>query len=222
MSETVQRLLIWNGWLRFSHATIGLASLALLVTGWLMVQAPSLTDLAIDYHYLSAALLIFGLCMRLALALSRDPVCGAAALLPQRNEWPGIRAMLLFYISLGRLPLPRWYAHNPFWRPLYLLIYLLLMLLAISGGLMAEQLVLGDIYLPSLHRELASLVFWLSLLHLLAAVLHDLKGKNSDVSAMIHGQRCFSVEKPHIEAPARPEKISIGLDQIGGQGGSKK
>ncbi|MEO5343273.1 MAG: cytochrome b/b6 domain-containing protein [Gammaproteobacteria bacterium SHHR-1] len=214
--EPIQRLPIWDGWLRFSHALIGLACLALLVSGWLMRYAPSLTETAIDYHYLSAALLVFALCIRLALAISSDPVQGARALLPQRNEWPGMVAMLRFYLSLGRAPLPRWYAQNPLWRPIYLLIYLLLLVLALSGGLMGDRLVLLGIYLPSLHRELASVMFWLILLHLLAVILHDLRGKNSDISAMVHGQRCFSIDRPNVELPAQP--VSISPQQIGGRG----
>jgi len=32
-----------------------------------------------------------------------------------RQKWHGVRAMLVFYLSLGRVPLPAWYGHNPLW-----------------------------------------------------------------------------------------------------------
>jgi Ni/Fe-hydrogenase 1 B-type cytochrome subunit len=180
-----------------------------------MGHAPSLAEEASDYHFLSAGLLIFALSIRIALAISTDPVSGAAALLPRRNEWSAMRGTLLFYVSLGRAPLPRWYAHNPLWKPLYLLLYLLLILLAISGSLMPDRLLLLGWYLPSLHRELASVVLWLTLLHILAIVLHDYRGKSADVSSMINGNRYFGIEKPQVEPPATPQKVSIGIDQIG-------
>ena len=43
MSEKeYQRVLVWSGWLRLSHWTIGLTTLVLLLTGWLIAESPSL------------------------------------------------------------------------------------------------------------------------------------------------------------------------------------
>jgi Ni/Fe-hydrogenase 1 B-type cytochrome subunit len=216
MTEKIQRVLIWGGWLRFAHLSLAFACLVLLVSGWLMGNAPSLFEPAQAYHFLAAGLLLFTLLLRLALALFSNAPARAGNLWPTPQEWPAMGAMLRFYMSLGRSTLPRWYAHNPLWKPLYLLLYALLAGLAFSGALLTEQPLLLGWYLPSIHRSLASLVFWLTLLHLLTVILHDLRGKTTDVSAIVHGYRYFVVERPLDAPPERPaEKLSIRLDQIG-------
>ena len=122
--------------------------------------------------------------------------------------------MLLFYFRLGRAPLPRWYAHNPLWKPVYLVIFLLLIIFTISGALMPDNDVIMGWYLPSLHRSLAVLMFWLNFLHPLSVILHDYRGNTTDTSAIINGFRHFLVEKKSV-GDMEFKKPSVRLDEIG-------
>ena len=63
----IKRVLVWSGWLRISHASIGLAVLLLLLTGWLIAESPSLAESALDLHYLASGFLVFGLVVRIVL-----------------------------------------------------------------------------------------------------------------------------------------------------------
>ena len=63
----IKRVLVWSGWLRLSHACVGLAVLVLLFTGWLIAESPSLAESALELHYLVSSLLIFGLVVRILL-----------------------------------------------------------------------------------------------------------------------------------------------------------
>ena len=66
----IKRVLVWSGWLRTSHASIGLAVLVLLFTGWLIAESPSLAESALELHYLASGFLIFGLVVRIVLMFS--------------------------------------------------------------------------------------------------------------------------------------------------------
>ena len=124
-----------------------------------------------------------------------------------------MRDSLLFYVSLGRAPQPRWFAHNPLWKPVYLLLFLLLALSLLTGWLMPDRPVLGGLYLPHLHRWLADGIGIWTVAHLFSVVLQDLKGTGADISAMISGSRCFTIER---EGPVGPKvaDLSIRLDDI--------
>ena len=74
MSEQIRRILVWSGWLRLSHLLVGLSTLVLLVSGWLIEAAPSLEADAVDLHYLAAGFLVFGLALRLVLMFTGSPV----------------------------------------------------------------------------------------------------------------------------------------------------
>ena len=82
----IKRVLVWSGWLRLSHASIALAVAVLLLTGWLIVESPSLAGLALDLHYLASSLLIFGLLMCLKSVRVRTSESIAAMLKSRRNR----------------------------------------------------------------------------------------------------------------------------------------
>jgi Ni/Fe-hydrogenase 1 B-type cytochrome subunit len=128
--------------------------------------------------------------------------------------------MLRFYASLGRGALPGYYAHNPLWAPLYLLL-LLLLLLQLGSGLMLEfgslrgMFRLSSVELLHWHQGLLPVVALLTIAHVLSAFLHDLRGNGSDVSGMINGHRTFPVGQrakptPSVQAPG------VSLNDIGG------
>ena len=210
----IERLAVWSGWLRLSHLAIGGATLALLVTGWLVRYAPSQAGVAVEYHNIAAAILIFGLAIRLWRMFAGRPVEHLEKLIPVGSEWSAARATLASYVTLGKLPLPRWYAHNPLWKLLYLGLYVLLLALVVSGWLRDSRDVLFGLYLPDVHMLAASIVGWWTLLHVLAVVFHDYKGEATDVSSIINGHRQFVVDKPAPEAKGLGETV-IRLDEIG-------
>ncbi len=190
-----KRVLVWSGWLRFSHGSVGLATLVLLLTGWLLAESPSLAPTALDLHYYAAAFLVFGLLIRFALMLLGQQHERLVGLLPRAADFNGYGETLRFYFSLGKTPAPRSYAHNPLWKPVYLLIYLVLIIQLASGTLMPERDLLSGFYLPSVHAFWADVLLWISILHIAAVSLQDARGKTADVSAMLNGYRLFFIER---------------------------
>jgi Ni/Fe-hydrogenase 1 B-type cytochrome subunit len=207
----LKRIYIWPTSLRLVHWIMAFAVCGLLITGWLQNHSATYFLIALDYHYLLAYLLLFALGMRLYILFSSPrSASGWQDLLPSRNMLPNIGAVLRFYVSFGRTPLPNWYAHNPFWAPIYLMLFFLLLLQAISGFLISagHHTLIVNLYV--LHNQIASVVGWFVLLHVLSVVALDLKGGLSDISAMIHGYRIFQIEKP------KPDQIvhSVPLESF--------
>lgn len=213
MAEQIRRIAVWSGWLRLAHWALAGATLLLLATGWLIAHAPSLARSAAEIHYLGAGVLVFALALRLFLGLFGRGAERLEHLVPRAAELAAMRASLVFYLSLGRSRLPNWYAHSPLWKPLYLLLFVLLLLSALTGWLMPDMPVLGRFYLPRVHTVLADALFVFMLAHLFSIVLHDLKGQGADVSGMINGHRYFRIERDGLVRPEIPE-VSIRLDEI--------
>lgn len=214
MSEQIRRVAVWSGWLRFTHGALALATLVLMATGWLIANSPMLAGSAADVHYLAASLLIAVLLLRLLLGLFGKGAERFEHMVPRTTELGSMRASLLFYLTLGKAPLPNWFAHNPLWKPLYLVLFVLLALLALSGWLMPEVPVLGRVYLPRLHVWLSNMVWALVLAHLFSVLLQDTKGQAADVSAMLNGHRYFNVERDTGPKP-KTKPVSIKLDDFG-------
>ena len=213
MAAQIRRVLVWSGFLRLAHWLIAGTTLWLIGTGWLIAHSPLLAQAASDYHYLGAGVLLAALVLRCYLGFFGSGAERFDHMVPNASEMEAIRASLLFYLSLGRAPMPNWFAHNPLWKPLYLLLLLLLILVAVSGWLMPEQPVLAGIYLPTLHDWLANAIIAITVLHLLSVVLQDVRGQSADVSAMLNGNRYFSVDRDSLVKPDIPQ-VSISLDDI--------
>jgi len=190
----IRRVLIWSGWLRASHWSIALSTLVLLFTGWLIAHSPMQAEIALEYHYLAVSVLIFGLVLRIAIFFKGKEHERLPALFPQLAEIKAIKQMLIFYLSLGKQPPPHWYAHNPLWKIIYVLWYVALLLLIVSGVWMTDKPVILGFYLPSVHSFWASIVLWFTCLHLLSLFVHDYYAKTADMSAMVNGYRLFEVE----------------------------
>ncbi len=211
--EIIHRTLVWSSKLRFAHWLLALSTLVLIATGWLIPAAPSIIDLTSDWHYLSAAVFIAALLLRLWMLFSDRQSAGLAALIPGKQALPAMGQMLCFYITLGKAPLPAWYAHNPLWAPIYLFAILLMLLLAASGLAMNQYPVAFSLYLPGIHTTLASLFSIFVLFHVLTVFLHDAKGTSSDISAMVNGYRIFIVQKD--EKPSAGDIHRVSLDDFG-------
>jgi len=213
MSE-IKRVLIWGGWLRASHACIAFSVPVMLVTGWLIADSPSLSDLALDLHYLGAAVLLSGLIARAVLLIAGRDNERFQALVPANKELSAIVATLRCYISFGRMALPAWYAHNPLWKSLYLLIYLALVMLLATGAAMPDVSIVLGFYVPDVHAFWAQVVLWLTVMHVASSILHDYRNQTADVSAMINGYRVFHVDGDRANVPENSLQQTVSIDSI--------
>jgi len=210
--NSIQRVLVWSSWLRLAHWLMAIAVLLLAASGWLIKMSPSLANVASDYHYIIAALLIGSLVLRVGLLLFDKGTGNWQKLLPEAKERQSYKQILLFYLSFGKMPISIWYAHNPLWKPAYLLIFIVLFLQILTGMNRDAYPIMLGLYLPGVHDFVASIVVGFTVLHMMAVVLHDCKGTASDISAMINGHKIFVVQKHEgIESPA---VHSISLDQL--------
>lgn len=188
-----------------------IAVIGLLVTGWLLQNVAHYFQVALDYHYLLAYALCVGLAIRLYLLLGSSPSAASwHDLVPDRQNLVKVIAILRFYVSLGRTPLPHWYAHNPFWAPIYLLVFLILLLQIITGFLIASGQHTLLINLYTLHNVNTTILAAFTILHIISVFVHDLKSGSSDISAMIHGYRIFTLEKPELP----PTIQTVSLDKL--------
>lgn len=195
----VRRVRVWSGVVRGTHWLLAASTLVLLATGGLIPVLPG--DQAVrDYHYLAGYVLVLALGLRLIFLVSGTREAHIRALLPGRGFVRSLGGMLRFYGTLGRAPLPRWYAHNPVWAPVYLLL-LVLLAVQVATGFARADAAWAALIPTSWHALGARLVLVLVVAHVVAAVLHDWRGTGSDLSAMINGHRTF-------EQPGRP----VGLD----------
>ncbi|MGF1642633.1 MAG: cytochrome b/b6 domain-containing protein [Thiotrichales bacterium] len=193
---TLRRIGVWSGLLRFSHWAMTLLVLALLLTGLLTRVAPDLAIAARDYHYMAGHVLLAVFFLRIYLLFFGRRTDLLGALIPGRLELKGALAMLKFYLTLGKSPLPKSYAHNPLWMPLYLAFFAVLLLQMVTGFSYTS----GAVFVPEttqdLHTTGARILLGFAVVHTLTAFWHDLKGSGADVSAMINGHRIFVIEKP--------------------------
>lgn len=208
----IQRIQIWGAWVRLAHWLMALAVLLLMLTGWLIDTAPGVAGAASDYHYIFSTVLMAGLALRLWLLFFDKGIGHWQKLLPEANASRTYKQMLVFYLSLGKMTLPGWYAHNPLWKPVYLLLFVVLLLQILTGmNRDVHPLVMG-FYLPGIHELLASIITGFFVLHIIAVVLHDLKGTASDISAMINGHKIFVIRK--VESQDTPAVYPVSLDQL--------
>jgi len=196
MNTEFKRILVWSSWFRLSHLFIGVSSIILLATGTLISESPLMASIAIDIHYYAASLLTIGLVIRIYLMFFGQANERVTNLIPKASELRTIGEMFRFYILLGKAPLPRWYAQNPFWKPIYLIFYCLLISQVLSGFLIAQGILILGFYPPTIHYFLANILLVFTVLHIIVSIWHDYKGGGSDVSAMINGIRTFTIDRP--------------------------
>lgn len=216
---SLQQKYIWVGKLRFSHWLMAVTVTGLLLTGWLQQHVVQYFQIALDYHYILAYGLTLALTLRIYLLFS-SPASASnwRDFMPGKHRLQQAVAMLRFYVSFGRTPLPHWYAHSPLWAPIYLFIFLLLLIQVVSGFLISAGHHTIYINLYSLHQSTSSTIAVISLLHVISVFLHDLKAGTSDVSAMIHGYRTFKIEKPDISTTVQ----TVSLNKLKQDGSNER
>lgn len=210
----IKRVLVWSGWLRISHASVGLAVLMLLFTGGLIAESPSLAESALDLHYLASSFLIFGLVIRIMLMFAGKEHERLSGLFPASSELNAMAKTFRFYVSLGKSPMPGWYAQNPLWKPVYLVIYPALIVLVITGALMPDVSLILGFYLPSVHMFWAQLMLWLAVLHMGSVIMHDYKNQTTDISAMVNGYRLFLIESNRGGSISEQVVQHISIDSL--------
>ncbi len=211
-SPEIRRLPVWGKALRLCHWTMALATLTLLCSGGLIRWIPERAQELDDIHFVSAAVLIAALAVRLWLLFAGKRTEQLGALIPNRHRLAQAWAVLRSYLTLGKIRLPRWYAHNPLWAMLYLLLFMVLLAQVATGLLLLNHItLLGGLSLRHLHLLGYFAILGFTVLHILASFFHDAKGDGSDISAMISGQRIFIVE-PSPSQPARDDNVVVTLD----------
>ncbi len=209
--QSLQRKYIWPGPLRLGHWIMAITVTGLLASGWLMQNVAHIFQAALDFHYIFAYVLCFALGLRLYLLIGASPSAASwHDLVPRTQDLNKALAMLRFYVSLGRTPLPHWYAHSPLWAPIYLLLLFILLLQILTGFLIGTEhhVILVNLY--SLHHIGATFIAFFTITHIVTVFLHDLEAGSSDISGMIHGYRIFTLEKPELP----PTSHSVSLDKL--------
>ncbi len=205
--NSIYRVKVWPAALRLAHWLMAGGFVVLMATGWLIASGRYLGEAPVDFHYLAAYLVLAGLGIRLWLLFSHPALGNWRALWPSREQWRAVPAMVKFYLSFGRLDLPRWFAHNPLWAPIYLLWIALLVGQAGLGVALIQDWG-PDVAIRSWHAGVAQLLIALFGFHLVAVVLHELRGRRCDTSAMIHGYRVFDL------APLDPAQLPDSGGQV--------
>ena len=212
-TNSIRRIPVWSSLLRLAHWGIALSTLFLIASGFLIEIAPAVADAASDWHQIIGVIFSFALTLRLWLLFFDSGTGHWRALLPIDSDVAAMKEMLLYYLAMGKREQPRWFAHNPLWKPVYLLILPLFAGVSLSGHFLASTPILFGFYLPSLHATFANVIVIFTLFHLVAVFYHDLKGTGSDVSAMINGHRIFVVEPVDIE-PGKSNVQQVSIDDL--------
>lgn len=200
---------VWSGWVRFTHGLLVVGVLFQLFSAWTLQQSPLDYEFWRDWHMIVGQLVLLSVVGRLILLFMLPGSSNWRALLPDQAQWLGMKQMLRFYVSFARAPLPNWFAHNPLWRQLYVVLWLLILACAFSGLFYNAPHTLLGLAMHKVHGIFAGAVLWFVVLHVLAVILHDIKGKGAAISGMLNGIRYFHVESPAEHKPAQPKQPSV-------------
>ncbi|MCU7810064.1 MAG: cytochrome b/b6 domain-containing protein [Candidatus Thiodiazotropha sp. (ex Notomyrtea botanica)] len=212
-ANTVTRVLVWSRWLRLSHWLLTLCTIGLIATGWLMSIDTGLSHLVSDLHYLLGGLLLPALLLRLYLLFFGSGTDLLSDCEPNVHRLLQSWQVIRFYLTLGKAPLPKWYSHNPLWGPIYLILFFFLVLVAISGLLLLNDVVVfGGISTLDLHQLSHIIILTFSILHIPAVFAHDLSGKAGDISGMVNGYRQF--ELTEAEQHKNTAEQSVPLNNL--------
>lgn len=204
---------VWPVTIRLVHLLLGLGVGFQLVSAWLIGQGAGDWRLWYDWHLIVGQLLVFVLGVRVFL-LFRPGVSHWRALVPDRASLMGSKEMLRFYVTLGQTPLPGWFSHNPFWRPVYLLMIVLVGIALLSGLGHSSLWRVAGLSPGQWHAGIAVILGALVLAHLVTVVLHDWKGRTGTISGILGGNRYFP-EKADTQATGlKTGSVSVPFDAI--------
>ena len=185
-TKGIQRVLIWSAPLRLAHWLMALAVIVSLATGWLISAVPQMAAASRDYHAIAGYILIIALLLRFYLLWFGGAAANWRDCVPEPEQLRAAVSMIKFYLTIGRAPLPRWYAHNPLWGPIYLFWLAVLAAQALTG-LAMQSSAFDTLTTEDLHVLGARIIAITTVVISLPCSLHDLQGTASDVSTMISG-----------------------------------
>jgi Ni/Fe-hydrogenase 1 B-type cytochrome subunit len=204
MSTNIYRVQLFSTTQRILHALIAAGVIFELISAWLVQHADVDVIAWSEWHTMIGQALALPLLLRLYLFIAK----GSANwhfFIPTREQRHLLLQTLKFYASLGRLPCPDWYAYNPVWQPVYLIMIALLVVTTITGyALGLAPAVYGW------HSILAKGVLYFTIAHIFFSILHDVKGNGAQISAMLNGYKYFhSKDVPHSE-----KENAVTLDSL--------
>lgn len=218
--ENIRYVLVWSGWLRLSHWLIAAGVLFQITSAWAIGHDNADYTFWLDWHLISGQIILMALALRVVLLFSPGS-SNWRTLFPEKSQLQAMVQMIKFYLSLARFPLPNWHAHNPFWLPLYLLMFFVLAACSVTGLLHDSPKIIFGFPMVELHSALATVITIFTIFHIVTVFLHDLKGKGAFISAMVNGHRYFHFtsqnnedENNPREIQAEKQSVSISVDSI--------
>jgi Ni/Fe-hydrogenase 1 B-type cytochrome subunit len=204
--ENIRYVLVWSGWLRLSHWLIAAGILFQITSAWAIGHDNADYTFWQDWHLITGQIILMALALRVVL-LFFPGSSNWRAFIPEKSQLQAMVQMIKFYLSLTRFPLPNWYAHNPLWLPLYLVIFFILAACSITGLLHDSPKIILNFPMVKLHSVLANVIIIFSIFHIATVFLHDLKGKGAFISAMINGHRYFHFTSQSNENENNPREM---------------
>jgi Ni/Fe-hydrogenase 1 B-type cytochrome subunit len=188
--EKIRYVKVWSAWLRLSHWLIAAGVLFQFFSAWALAHDEADYSYWLDWHIITGQVILITLALRVIMLFF--PGSGNwRALIPERSQLSAMLQMIKFYLSLGRFPLPNWYAHNPLWMPVYSVFFLMLAGCSVTGLLYNSAHFVFVTPMYELHAALAGFIAVFSIFHIVTVFVHDLKGKGAFISAMVNGFRYF-------------------------------
>jgi len=179
---------------RLTHWFIAVGISFELVSAWLIQNSNVDVVAWFDWHVMIGQVLLLALAYRIFL-LFRPGSGHWRLLVPTKEQRHIVLQTLKFYLSLGRLSCPDWYAFNPVWQPLYLLFIIVMLLTALSGFFSGSYIFPLGYSMPQVHGFLSDLVLGFVVLHILFAFSHDARGNGAQISAMLNGFKYFHIKQ---------------------------
>jgi Ni/Fe-hydrogenase 1 B-type cytochrome subunit len=205
MSGNIQQVAIFSSTQRITHWLIAAGVIFELISAWLVQNADVDIIAWSEWHVMIGQALTLPLLLRVYLLLVRGPTHWRG-FMPTRGQRHLLLETLKFYASLGRLPCPDWYAYNPVWQPIYLLIIAVLAATTATGFAMGS----GPGVL-NWHSTLAAIILYFTLAHIFFSVLHDIKGNGAQISAMLNGNKYFHTKQATTQIT---KENSVSLDSF--------
>ena len=111
------------------------------------------------------------------------------ALLPGSTEPRRLGEIYDYFFDIRDFEPPERGAHHPLWAPIYLLIWVVLLLVLLSGLSQITGQIFAADTASGLHRWGAGVLLWFVVLHVAFVLFSDWKLRECGISTMIHGYR---------------------------------
>ncbi len=215
MDVVINRATVWSARIRLTHGLLGLSSILLFVTAWVSGLGVDVSGSARGYHILASYIFSASLLFRIYLLFNGGGSERLSDCLVKTDYSEVIKEHLRFYLSLGKSELSVWYAHNPFWGPVYLAFLFFATIMVLTGFAIGKVYFGPFISLTGIHQFGAGIILIFLVLHIFAVLLHDIKLDTNGISAILSGNKYFqsrpqndkqAVEFPIKFSPVSPKK----------------